>query len=165
MTGASGALLAFTVLKRLSQKGFDTVLLLSDNAVKVAELELAFSEKDLEGAAKFVARGEGDLMAESLSSLIIVPCSVKTLAGIAWRRTDNLILKVANRALDEGVRTVLVVRETPWSLIHLRNMMRACERGAVIMPPTIMPKLGQKTLKDSVAELADRIIEVGLAGF
>ncbi|MFN3621590.1 MAG: flavoprotein, partial [Nitrososphaerales archaeon] len=70
--------------------------------------------------------------------------------------------KTANKALEEGVRTVLVVRETPWSLIHLRNMLKAAERGALIMPPTIQPKPNQKILKETVAELADKIIDVSL---
>lgn len=162
VTGASGAILALTTLKRLSQRGFEVALLLSENAATVVELELGLSRVDLEKAATFVIRVEGDLPINRVKSLIIVPCSMKTLAGIAWGRVDNLLLKVANRVLNEKIRTVLVVRETPWSLIHLRNMLKACERGAIIMPPTIQPKPGQGVLKEAIVEIADKAIDVSL---
>ncbi len=162
LTGASGALLALTVLDKLAQRGFGIALLLSDNAATVVKLELGLSKSDLIKAATFVVDSVDDLRLEGLRSLIVVPCSVKTLAGIAWGRTDTLLLKLANKVLNAGIRTVLVVRETPWSLIHLRNMLRACERGAVIMPPTIQPKPNQKQLKEVVAELADKIIDLSL---
>ena len=90
--------------------------------------------------------------------MIIMPCSMKTLAGIVSGYADNLIQRAADVCIKEGRKVVLVPREMPLSRIHLRNMSEAADLGCVIVPPMLTFYSGQKTLEDEIDHIAGKIL-------
>ena len=91
--------------------------------------------------------------------MIIMPCSMKTLAGIACGYSDNLELRAADVTLKEGRKLVLAVRETPFSRIHLRNMLTLSEMGAVILPPMLTFYSGPQTVDDMVRHVVGKALD------
>ena len=158
ITGASGTIISTAILKRLRQRGVKTVVILSEAAHKVAEIELKIKPDEFVKLADIFLKDESQLIDLTPKAMIIAPCSMKTLAGVAWSRTDNLILKAARQMLEKKLPLILVIREMPWSTIHLKNMLQASMKGATIMPPTLQPKPDQKKLAELVDELADTIV-------
>jgi 4-hydroxy-3-polyprenylbenzoate decarboxylase len=136
MTGASGAAYGVDFVKRCPGEKY---LILSDWARHVLQSELAMKPGELDAHVKKVFRDD-DLAAPFSSgsnrydALVILPCSVSTLAKIATGIADTLITRAAAVALKERMRLVVCVRETPLSGIALENMLRLSREGAVIMP-------------------------------
>src|SRR5690348_915051 len=93
------------------------------------------------------------------SGMIVIPCSIKTLAGIALSLSDNLLLRAADVTLKERRRLVLVARETPLHLGHLRLMTQVAELGGVIMPPMPAFYHRPRTLDDIVAQTVNRVLD------
>lgn len=165
ISGASGALLGVELLKAI--KGLPDVeshLVISDNSVITIEQETHMSADEVKALADRVY----DLydMAADISSgsfktdgMIIIPCSMKTLAGVANGFSDNLLLRAADVVLKEGRRLVVVPREAPFSRIHLRNMMTLAECGAVIIPPVMTFYSGQETAEEMAAYLTGKILD------
>jgi len=139
VTGASGVIYGRRLLEVLREKNVETHLIVSRSAEKVAEHELGISKKDLEKLATHFYDVD-DLTAPLMSGsfktdgMVIIPCSMKTLAGIVHGFTDNLILRAADVALKEKRPLVVVPRETPLSLVHLRNMLEAAKIGVFMVP-------------------------------
>lgn len=139
VTGASGVVYGKRLLEVLREKKVETHLIVSRAAEKVIEHELETSKKDLEKLATH-AYDVDDLGAPLMSGsfktdgMVIVPCSMKTLAGIVHGFADNLILRAADVALKEKRRLVVVPRETPLSVVHLRNMLQAAKLGVFVVP-------------------------------
>ncbi|MGI8772652.1 MAG: UbiX family flavin prenyltransferase [Acidobacteriaceae bacterium] len=149
ITGASGAVLAQRLLQMLEADArvLTVHLVASENSLRVMAEELHFSGRHdlvsrLLGAAstKIHLHAESDIGASIASGsypsdgMIVLPCSMGTLAGIAHGLGSNLIERAADVCLKERRRLVLCVRETPFNLIHLRNMQLAAEAGATIFP-------------------------------
>ena len=88
-----------------------------------------------------------------------MPCSMKTLAGIASGYSDNLELRAADVTLKEGRKLVLCVRETPLSRIHLRNMLTLAEMGAVILPPMMTYYSGPQTVQDMTRHVVGKVLD------
>ncbi len=165
ISGASGALLGVELLKAI--KGLPDVeshLVISDNSVITIEQETHMSADEVKALADRVY----DLydMAADISSgsfktdgMIIIPCSMKTLAGVANGFSDNLLLRAADVVLKEGRRLVVVPREAPFSRIHLRNMMTLAECGAVIIPPVMTFYSGQETAEEMASYLTGKILD------
>jgi 4-hydroxy-3-polyprenylbenzoate decarboxylase len=140
LTGASGAIYGIRALEMLRQAGVETHLVLSPAARvtiaqetdhKVSEVaELASVHHDPHDIGASIASGSF-----ATRGMIVIPCSIKTLSAIAHSYADNLIGRAADVTLKEGRPLVLVVRETPLHLGHLRLMAAATEAGAVIFPP------------------------------
>ena len=109
-------------------------------------------------------------MAASVSSgtfrtegMVIIPCSMKTLAGIACGYSDNLLLRAADVTLKERRKLVLVTRETPLSQIHLRNMLSLTQTGAVILPPMLTYYNNPQTIEDMTRHIVGKVMaEFGL---
>jgi len=139
VTGASGVVYGKRFLEALREKKVEIHLIVSKAAEKVIEHELETGVRDLERLATHVY--DVDDLASPLTSgsfktdgMIIIPCSMKTLAGIAHGFADNLILRAADVALKEKRRLVVVPRETPISVVHLRNMLEAARLGVFVVP-------------------------------
>lgn len=141
ITGASAPGLAVHLLRALVTLGsVETHLVMSRAAHRTIELETDLRPSEVAALAD-VHHHRGDIAASIASGsfqtigMAIVPCSMKTLAGIAHGYSDDLITRAADVCLKERRRLVLVARETPLSLIHLRNMVAVTEAGAIVLPP------------------------------
>lgn len=159
ITGASGAIYGKRLLEVLRNKKIETHLIISEAAEKVIEHELEISKEELEKLATHAYDVE-DLTAPIVSGsfktdgMAIIPCSMKTLAGISHGYSDNLILRAADVTLKEKRKLVLVPRETPLNIIHLRNMLNLAKQNVVILPA--MPAYYHKP--KSVDSLADYVV-------
>jgi 4-hydroxy-3-polyprenylbenzoate decarboxylase len=140
ITGATGAVYGVRLLQVLRSAGVETHLLVSEAGVLNLHQELDMNRKDVEALADVVhpVRDVGASIASgSFTShgMIVAPCSMRTLAAIAHGLSDNLITRAADVVLKERRRLVLMVRETPFNLAHLRNMTAVTEMGGIIFPP------------------------------
>lgn len=168
VTGASGAIYAKVLLERLSQMkdSVEVSVVMSDNAATVWEHELG--NKDYK-QLPFTFRDKNDFMApfasgsSSYSALIICPCSMGTLGRIAGGISNDLITRAADVMLKERRKLICVVRETPYNLVHLRNMTTVTEAGGIICPAT--PSFYSQP--QTIEEVADTVIQrvLQLAGF
>lgn len=140
ITGATGAVYGVRLLQHLRDAGVETHLLVSDAGVLNVHQELDLSRKDVESMADAVysLRDIGAAIASGSfpsSGMVVAPCSMKTLAAIANGLSDNLITRAADVVLKERRRLLLMVRETPFNLVHLRNMTAVTEMGGIVFPP------------------------------
>ena len=164
ITGASGAVYGVRLLERLKAAGRETHLVVSPAGVLNAHHELGLDRSALEALAD-VAYGPSDVGAAIASgsfatdAMVVAPCSMKTLAAVALGLSDNLLARAADVALKERRRLVLMVRETPFNLAHLRNMTAVTEMGGVIFPP--LPAFYHRP--QSIDEIVDDTVERVLA--
>jgi 4-hydroxy-3-polyprenylbenzoate decarboxylase len=141
ITGATGAVYGVRMLETLRRLGgVETHLLISAAGWLNIQHELQLSKEDLHARADVVhsVRDVGATIASgsfATDGMIVAPCSMKTLASVAHGLSDNLIARAADVTLKERRRLVLLVRETPFNLAHLRNMTAVTEMGGVIFPP------------------------------
>ena len=140
ITGATGAVYGVRLLKRLREQGCEVHLVASPAGVLNVHHELGLTRPALEALADR-AYAPGDVGAAIASgsfkthAMVVAPCSMKTLAAVAIGLCDNLLSRAADVTLKERRRLVLMVRETPFNLAHLRNMTAVTEMGGVIYPP------------------------------
>ena len=174
LTGASGMPYGIRLLECLLAAGCNVQLLYSQAAQIVArqELDLELPSRPAEARAALLARLPG-VPAELLQvfgreewfapiasgsnppqAMVVCPCTMGTLAAIAQGLSDNLIERAADVVLKEGRKLILVPRETPFSVLHLENMLRLARAGAVILPPS--PGFYQRP--QSVAEIVDFVV-------
>lgn len=143
MSGASGALLGIQMLEILRDNHeWESHLVISKGAEETIKQETQYKlEYVMELADKvYSIKDIGARIASGTfktEGMVIVPCSMKTVAGIACGYSDNLLLRAADVAIKERRNLVLVARESPLSTIHLRNMVTLSELGAIVMPPMI----------------------------
>ncbi len=160
ITGASGVLYGVRLLEQLrASEGVETHLMISDAAALNLHHELDMKRRDIEALADHVhsVRDVGACVASGSfrsDGMVIVPCSMKTLGSVAHGLCDNLITRAADVMLKERRRLVLMVRETPFNLAHLRNMTAVTEMGGIIFPP--LPALYQKP--QSITEMVDHTV-------
>lgn len=159
ITGASGVVYGKRLLEVLKEKNVETHLIVSRASEKIIEHELDITRSELEKLANY-AYEENDLAAPLASGsfltygMIIIPCSTKTLAGIAHGYSENLILRAAEVSLKERRKLILVPRETPLSVVHLRNLLDLAIQGVIIIPA--MPAFYHKP--KNISELVDFIV-------
>ena len=164
ITGATGAVYGVRLLQRLRSADVETHLVASAAGVLSVHHELGLDRKALEALADH-AYSPADIGAAIASgsfavhAMVIAPCSMKTLAAVAHGLSDNLLTRAADVALKERRRLVMLVRETPFNLAHLRNMTAVTEMGGVIFPP--LPAFYHRPA--SLDELIDDTIERVLA--
>lgn len=165
MSGASGAPIAIRLLQRLSEnKDIETHLIMSDSASLTIEQETAYSVQQVKSLADIVydIREIGAKPASGsfqIDEMIIVPCSMKTVAGIASGYSDNLLLRSADVMLKEGRPLFLVARESPLSPIHLRNLQELGMIGVRIIPPMVSYYQGYKTIEEWTNNFVERLLE------
>lgn len=160
MTGATGAVIGVELLRQLQQSSdVQTHLVLSRWARATIHLETGLSAREVAGLADVVYSSDDQAAAISSGSflvhgMIVVPCSMKTLAGIRTGYADGLIARAADVTLKERRRLVLVPRESPLSEVHLDNMLALARMGASIVPP--MPAFYNHPV--SIGDLVDHIV-------
>jgi 4-hydroxy-3-polyprenylbenzoate decarboxylase len=160
ITGATGAVYGVRLLQQLQAiSGVETHLILSDAALLTLHQETGMARKDVEVLADVVhkARDIGASIASGsfqCDGMVVAPCSMKTLASVAHGLSDNLITRAADVVLKERRRLVLMVRETPFNLAHLRNMTLVTEMGGIIFPP--LPSFYHHPA--SIAEMVDQTL-------
>lgn len=166
ITGATGAVYGVRLLQALRQLGgVETHLMVSDAGVLNLHQELDMGRKEAEALADVVhnIRDIGASIASGSfqsDGMVVAPCSMKTLAAIAHGLSDNLISRAADVMLKERRRLVLMVRETPFNLAHLRNMTLVTEMGGIIFPP--LPAFYQRpqTVSDIVDHTVGRVLDL-----
>jgi 4-hydroxy-3-polyprenylbenzoate decarboxylase len=137
--GASGSIYGIRLLEELQKAGHEVHLVVSDGAKKIIEHETKYTYKDIQKKADIIYNND-DLCAGPasgsfpLDSMIVIPCSMKTLSAISNGYGDTLTSRAASCCLKEGRKLILVLRETPLDLPGIRNMLAAKESGAVILP-------------------------------
>lgn len=164
ITGASGAVYGVRLLERARALALETHLIVTPAGVLNAHHELGLDRRALDALADH-AYAPGDIGACVASgsfdtaAMVVAPCSMKTLAAVAHGLSDNLLTRAADVTLKERRRLLLMVRETPFNLAHLRNMVAVTEMGGIIFPP--LPAFYHRP--SSIAELVDDTVERVLA--
>jgi 4-hydroxy-3-polyprenylbenzoate decarboxylase len=166
ISGASGAILGIELLKRMREvSGWETHLILTSGARRTVQLETAYTVEEVEALATTVHK-LGDIGASIASGtfktagMVVVPCSMRTLAGVATGFAENLLLRAADVTLKERRPLVLVPRETPLNRIHLRNLLTASDAGAVILPPMVAYYNKPASVEDMTAHIVGKILDV-----
>jgi polyprenyl P-hydroxybenzoate/phenylacrylic acid decarboxylase-like protein len=144
--------------------GIETHLVVSAAAHRTIELETGMSARDFEALADVVHRS--DDLASAISSgsfltegMLVIPCSMKSASAIAYSLNDNLLVRAADVCLKERRKLVLVVRETPLHLGHLRTLVRLAETGAVILPPVPAMYAAPESVDDIVAHTVGKSLD------
>lgn len=166
VSGASGAPLAAELLRQLQLvPDLETHLVCTRGAELTIPEETGLSVREFKALADVVYDNSsvGALIASGTCSslgMIVVPCSMKTLAGIVSGYSDNLLLRAADVTLKEQRRLVLVPRECPLSQIHLRNLLEAARIGAVIVPPMLSYYNHPASVEDCTRHIAGKILDL-----
>lgn len=165
ISGASGAIYGVRLLQVLKSLGVESHLVLSPTAGQTIEYETPYSVDEVVALANRVYPVHDVASAISSGSfktdgMVVAPCSIKTLAGIANSYNDNLLTRAADVTLKERRKLVLVVRETPLHLGHLRLMTAVSEMGAVLLPPMPAfyhkPKTVEQIIDQTIGKLLDQ---------
>ena len=166
ITGASGSIYGVRLLESLRSSGAcETHLIVSSSGALTAQHELKIKRQDIEALAD-VVHSVKDIGATISSGsfetmgMIVAPCSMKTVATIANGLADNLISRSADVILKERRRLVLLARETPFNLAHLRNMTLITEMGGIIFPPVPAFYAQPKSLDDIVNHTVGRVLDL-----
>lgn len=166
ITGATGAVYGVEILRTLkSVGGWESHLVLSDAGALNVWHELKMKRREVEKLAD-VAYHPKDIAATISSGsyltdgMVVAPCSMKTLAAVAHAHADDLVSRAADVVLKERRRLVLVPRETPLNLAHLRNMVAVTEMGAIVFPPVPAFYAAPKTLDELVAHTVARVLDL-----
>ena len=165
ISGASGAIYGIRLLEVLRRvTDVETHLVLSSAARQTIALETDYEPQAVEALADVTYRINEISAAIASGSyptigMVVIPCSMKTLAGIAYSLSDNLLLRAADVALKERRRLVVVVRETPLHLGHLRLMTQVAELGGMIMPPVPAFYHHPQSIDDIVNQTINRVLD------
>jgi flavin prenyltransferase len=165
ISGASGAIYGIRLLDVLRRVAdVETHLVVSGAARQTIALETDYAVQAVEALADVTYRINEISAAIASGSyqtigMVVIPCSMKTLAGIAYSLSDNLLLRAADVALKERRRLVVVVRETPLHLGHLRLMTQVTELGGVIMPPVPAFYHHPHTIDDIINQTVNRVLD------
>jgi flavin prenyltransferase len=166
VSGASGAIYAVRLLERLRRnQAAEIHLILTRAGEKTLFLETGSRALDLKKVAHYTYSLE-DISCRlasgsfAIDSMVVAPCSIQTMSAIASGITSNLLLRAADVALKERRRLVLMVRETPFHLGHLRTMVALTEMGAIIAPPIPGFYNQPQTVLDLVDHVVDRILDL-----
>lgn len=166
VSGASGSIYGFRLLEKLRQMAsVETHLILSRAAERTAYLEMG------KGAAEFKALADHSYPHEDVGSrlasgsfltdgMVIAPCSIASMSAIASGMSTNLLIRAADVCLKERRRLILMVRETPFHLGHLRSMVALTEMGAIIAPPIPGFYHNPRTVMDLVDHSVDRVLDL-----
>jgi len=164
ISGASGVIYGVRMLGLLKETDYETHLIISDSGRRNIEIETEFKAGDVEAMADQVYedRDVGAALASGsflTCGMVVAPCTIKTLSGIANSYTNNLLVRAADVNLKEGRKLVLVVRETPLHKGHLRLMTMAADMGAHILPPVPSFYHQPKTIQDIIDQTIGKVFD------
>lgn len=165
ISGASGMVYALAFIKVLKEKGVETHLMISRPAELVIEAELGLKKEDF---FAYAAKNYdiGDISApiasgsQKFDAMVIIPCSMASIAAISQGYCDNLMLRAADISIKEGRKLILVPRETPLSPIHLENMLKLAKLGVHVVPASPGFYHKPKKIEDLVDFIVGRILDV-----
>ena len=164
MTGSTGAVFGIRLLEALKHSEVESHLIISKWAQRTIEHETKHNVEQVRALAT-VVHSQGD-MGASISSgsfitegMVVIPCSVRTLGGIANGYGEHLVHRAADVILKERRRLVLVVRETPLSEVHLENMLKLARMGVVMLPPMPAFYNHPQTVDDIVDHIVFRVLD------
>jgi 4-hydroxy-3-polyprenylbenzoate decarboxylase len=164
ITGASGIILGVKLLEKLKEANIETELIISKIAEKIIKIESEYTVDMIRSLAVKNYKAD-DLTAPPASgsykesAMVIIPCSMKTLASIANGYADNLITRAADVMIKENRKLILVVRESPFSAIHLENMLKLSRLGVIIAPPIPSYYIKPKSINDLNEYFIGRILD------
>jgi len=164
ITGASGVVYSLKLLEALKKLNIETGIVVSEPAETVINHELKIKLEDIKKLANHFYESH-DLSSSinsgsfNFDSLVIVPCSMKTLSAIASGYGNNVITRVADVALKEKRKTVIVPRETPLRAIHLENMLKIAKEGGVILPAMPAFYHNPENIDDMVNFIVGKILD------
>lgn len=164
ISGASGVVLGYHMLQALkAYPECETHLVISEGARLTFGIETDLKVEDVEKLADVVHNNKN--LAASISSgsfktdgMVIIPCSMKTLSGIATGYAENLLIRTADVCLKENRKVVLVPREMPFGKIHIKNMKEASDLGCVIIPPILTFYNNPKTIEEQINHIVGKIL-------
>ena len=163
VSGASGVIMSWHLLKALRQADCEIHLVVTEGAKRTWELETDKAFEELLSLAHKVY--DPDDMAACISSgsfvtdgMIVMPCSMKTLAGIVSGYADNLLLRTADVCLKEGRKVVLCPREMPLGKLHLRNLSAAADLGCAIVPPMLTFYNAPQSVDDHIRHIVGKVL-------
>ena len=165
ISGATGSIYGVRLLGVLKEKKIETHVIISSTSKKIIPQETSYSLKEVERLASYVHPSE-DLAAPISSGsfktdgMIVLPCSIKTLSGIAHSYNDNLMTRAADVTLKERRKLVLAVRETPLHQGHLELMLQASRMGAILFPPLPAFYFNPKTIDDLINHTVGKILDL-----
>lgn len=165
MSGASGAPLTAELLRQMQHcPGIETELIMTESAKLTLLQETKLTVEELCALADHVYQNEriGEAPASGscrTMGMVIVPCSMKTLAGVVSGYSENLLLRAADVTLKERRKLVMVTRECPLGTIHLRNMYEASKLGAVILPPMMSYYQEPQSVEDCTRHIVGKILD------
>ena len=164
ISGASGVIYGVRCLQLLKQTDYETHLIISESGKLNIQIETPYAEDEVRAMADFVHDHKN--MAACISSgsfitsgMVVVPCTIKSLSGIANSYTDNLLVRAADVVLKEKRKLCLVVRETPLHKGHLRLLSMAADMGAHILPPVPSFYHHPKTIEDIIDQTIGKIFD------
>jgi 4-hydroxy-3-polyprenylbenzoate decarboxylase len=170
LTGATGAIYARSLLRRARELQVETHLVVTPAGVLNAHHELGLERRAIEALAdhSYAPGDVGACLASGsfdASAMVIAPCSMKTLAAVAHGLSDNLLTRAADVMLKERRPLLLMVRETPFNLAHLRNMLAVTEMGGIVFPPLPAFYHRPRSIDEMVADTVERVLQMlGVGG-
>ncbi|MDF2874777.1 MAG: bsdB 1 [Sporomusa sp.] len=164
VTGASGAIYGYTLIKVLSNLGVEVHAIYTDMGRKVLEYECGLTMADIsvhatvyENSDLFAALASGSF---KTGGMVVVPCSMHTLGALATASGRDLLTRAADVTLKEGRRLVVVPRETPMTTIHLSNMLTLAQAGAVVMPAAPGFSHKPETVDDLINCMVGKMLDI-----
>lgn len=164
ISGASGAPIGVELLKALRKTDVETHLIITRGGEMTIPQEIGLTVEQVRAMADVVYDNSNIGAAPASGSwkslgMVVVPCSMKTVAGIWSGYSDNLLLRAADVMLKERRKLVLCARETPLSSIHLRNLLELSRAGAVILPPVLSYYQGPQSVEDMTCHIVGKLLD------
>jgi 4-hydroxy-3-polyprenylbenzoate decarboxylase len=165
ISGATGAIYGIRLLEVLSKSDVETHLVITEAAQETILMETSWKVEDIKSLAKVsydINNLGADISSGSFLSegMVIIPCSIKSLSGIANSFNENLLIRTADVTLKERRKLVLVVRETPLHLGHIELMLRASRMGAILLPPIPAFYFHPKTIDDLINHTVGKVLDL-----
>jgi flavin prenyltransferase len=165
ISGATGAIYGIRLLEVLSKSDVETHLVITEAAQETILIETSWKVEDIKSLAKVsydIKNLGADISSGSFHSegMAIIPCSIKSLSGIANSFNENLLIRTADVTLKERRKLVLVVRETPLHLGHIELMLQASRMGAILLPPVPAFYFHPKTIDDLINHTVGKVLDL-----